>query len=713
MFDLLRPNIFFGALLICGSAFGQSPALLESVRLQRAGVALEARGELTVCATTHCVDQGRLNLLTGFLELSEGHAAEAASTLGAVKAPEGLEAFHAWYFGEALSWAGQSRAALKTFQRAQKTAPKWLERRISRRMAELFLEKGEASKALALLALDPEVGFTPELLYTRALARQQSRLPALAQADWKMLALRFPTHPHGAAAQRRLQRAGQWLLTFEEQFSLAQARFIGGDAEGCLSVLESIEPLLSQGRASAQIALLKAQALLMRGPSRSAAAMAELAIAIDGPSDIAAQALLTLGKRLMRIQDDAGARAAFRKLDLSFPEDPAANDAGYLAAWLAMNAGDLETAITEFNLFETRHRLSKKRDEARWFHGFSLIRARQYQRARDILLKLPSDFPKSQLVPQALYWATRALELSSPSANVEVKTEYRALVGNFPGTFYGLLSAQRLEALEGVAVPLPFGVSVNALEVKRPAALNLAEALSRTGLFRDAALAIANAIPSMPSSEALQWGHALQALGEFGAAHALAARHLWGAAYTQRSPEALALMYPRAFRSSVETWSQKHQLEPALAWAIMRRESGFNPDVISSANARGLMQIIPPTAKAIALDLKIPPPDEAELFSPEWNIRLGTWYLRALLNRLGHPALAAAAYNAGPSSVARWVKERGELPLDQWVEEIPLKETRGYVKQVTCDLFIYRQLYGGATAPLSLVVPQAGSGVDF
>jgi len=135
--------------------------------------------------------------------------------------------------------------------------------------------------------------------------------------------------------------------------------------------------------------------------------------------------------------------------------------------------------------------------------------------------------------------------------------------------------------------------------------------------------------------------------------------------------------------------------------------------VTSSADARGLMQLIPPTARSIALELKLPPADDAELYSPEWNIRLGTWYLRALTTRLHHPTLVAAAYNGGPSSVARWAKERGELPLDQWVEEIPFKETRGYVKQVTTDLFIYRQLYGGEQQRLSLAIPVPGSGVDF
>ncbi|MDP1824524.1 MAG: transglycosylase SLT domain-containing protein [Archangium sp.] len=703
-------RFFVPLLLTALPALAQSEALLEGVRVHRAGVAAEAKAELDACVTAKCPDRERLTLLTAFLELSEGNAAVAAQRLAAGRAPRGLEAFHAWYFGEAQAWSGQRSLAVKTLLKAKKSAPSWLLPRIDRRLAELYLELGDAAKARGLLDVDPDVGRTPELLYTRALAREAGQLTALAQADWKTLALKYPTHPHGLAAQAKLEAAGPVVFTFDEQLARAQAMFNAGATQRCLAALDAT------GSADAKVALLRGQALLARGKEKDAEAQAQLAIAAAGPPAIAAQALMTSAKRLMRLQDNAGARAAFRKLDEKYPADPAADEGGYLAAWLAMNSGDFETAVADFSTFETRHPGSRRRDEARWFRGFSLIRAKKYRDAREALLSLPGDFPKSQLVPQALYWAARAGQLDDVPADagpvVNVVAEYRAVVSGFPGTFYGLLASERLQELS-VEAPLPFGIAPKVLPVKRPPGLELAALLARTGLFRDAAQEVTRAVATMPPSEAIKWGHALQALGDFGAAHTLAARYLWGAVYTLRTPEALTLMYPRAFRSSVEQWAGKHDVEPSLAWAIMRRESAFAPEVTSSADARGLMQLIPPTAKAIALELKLAPADDAELYSPEWNIRLGTWYLRALTARLHHPTLVAAAYNGGPSSVARWAKERGTQQLDQWVEEIPFKETRGYVKQVTCDLFIYRQLYGGEVKRLSLSVPAPGAGVDF
>src|SRR5262249_50774002 len=157
--------------------------------------------------------------------------------------------------------------------------------------------------------------------------------------------------------------------------------------------------------------------------------------------------------------------------------------------------------------------------------------------------------------------------------------------------------------------------------------------------------------------------------GEYGFAHDLATRLLWSDAYGRKDGEALALLYPQAYRAEVEREAGNQNLDPFLVWAVMRRESTFHPGAISTANARGLMQLIPGTAQAISKALSFPAPATEELFSPEVNIRLGSWYLARLLERFRHPALSVAAYNAGPEVVARWARERRGIPLDLFVEE--------------------------------------------
>jgi soluble lytic murein transglycosylase len=432
---------------------------------------------------------------------------------------------------------------------------------------------------------------------------------------------------------------------------------------------------------------------------------------------VAAEALNLRARRLMKAGDNAAAREAFRALETRFPDHGLADEAGYLAAWLAMNAGDDATAVQDFAAFEKLHPRSKRRDEARWFRSYALLRLGRLAEARALLLTLASDFPKSSLVPQARYWAARARQLSSaPDAGpqVDAAKEYAELISAFPGSFYARLGVERLREL-GQTPPALFPEAPRALTPKPPAALGLALALSRTGLLRDAAEEVQRAMGQVSSpDEALLWGHALQALGEYGAAYTLAARHLWEAVYTQRQPEAIALLYPRAFQPSVERWSALHGLDPHFAWAIMRRESAFRPEVTSVADARGLMQLIPPTADGIAAETREPKVDPDQLYGPDTNLRLGTWYLGALFRRMGHPILVAGAYNGGPSAVARWMSQRGELPLDRWVEEIPWKETRGYVKQVVADYYLYRELYGAPDERLALTLPMPqANGVNF
>ncbi len=148
----------------------------------------------------------------------------------------------------------------------------------------------------------------------------------------------------------------------------------------------------------------------------------------------------------------------------------------------------------------------------------------------------------------------------------------------------------------------------------------------------------------------------------------------------------------------------------------MRRESGFHPQAHSVANARGLMQIVPSTGTAIARELALEPPEPDQLFDPQINLKLGTWYLTQLLKRFGHPLLGAAAYNAGPIAVLKWLERRPDLPLDLFVELIPFKETRAYLRQVVADYFIYHQLYDrrGAAPHLSLELPRpSATGISF
>lgn len=151
------------------------------------------------------------------------------------------------------------------------------------------------------------------------------------------------------------------------------------------------------------------------------------------------------------------------------------------------------------------------------------------------------------------------------------------------------------------------------------------------------------------------------------------------------------LRFPLGFEDKIKYYSGDQKINSAWAFAIARRESSFMSDANSSAGAKGLMQIMPGTAKQLARKTV----SSRYLFDAENNIKLGTKYLRKLLDRHdGNAVLATAAYNAGPHRVKTWLKNADSLPADVWIETIPFKETREYVKSVLAYQQIYQHKVG-------------------
>jgi soluble lytic murein transglycosylase len=459
---------------------------------------------------------------------------------------------------------------------------------------------------------------------------------------------------------------------------------------------------------------MQARALFALG--REDAAQKELDRALKGGPDIGAEAAMLRAKRILKRGDRSAAREAMAEVVQRFPSRAPADEAHFYMGWLDLQRRLYAEAVRTFTEFARKRPGSRRVDEALWFKSLAQLRLQEYAAAKATLDELLKRFPRSSLAPQARYWSARAAQLGGAPAEA-VAPEYEELIAAFPGSFYALTAQARLlEA--GRSPPPPFPEPPSTIEEKTPPELERAVALSRSGLFRDAALEVDAQLAAVRNpGDALRFGQALQQLGEFGQAHALAARHLWANAFGEKQPAAVALFYPRAFRAAVERESRANKVPAAFVWAIMRRESAFRPDAASPADARGLMQIIPPTARAIAKALGDVAPAPDALFAPETNIRYGAWYLARLWERFQHPALAAAAYNAGAPAVAEWLNGDRQVPLDLFVELIPYRETRGYVKQVLADFHLYEFLYRDGQAPaarLAMTLPEPkDGGVNF
>lgn len=154
------------------------------------------------------------------------------------------------------------------------------------------------------------------------------------------------------------------------------------------------------------------------------------------------------------------------------------------------------------------------------------------------------------------------------------------------------------------------------------------------------------------------------------------------------------LIYPIYYPEIINKNAKLNGLDPVLVISLMKEESHFNPFAVSSSNARGLMQVLPITAKDIVRWKRLKSCNYNELFDPETNIRIGTAYLsytEYILNE--NPLLSVAAYNAGPTAVKSWLNRFPHDDFDRFIENIPYNQTRRYVKKVYGSYWNYKRIY--------------------
>lgn len=279
--------------------------------------------------------------------------------------------------------------------------------------------------------------------------------------------------------------------------------------------------------------------------------------------------------------------------------------------------------------------------------------------------------------PRLRWAAARAAELAGDRAFADPLIEGLAGESNL----FGFLAADRLgRPYVLCSEPMPDAAAKSAVERHR----GLARAFELRALGRDA-------------DARREWDHELPRMDR--AARAAAVARALEAGWLDRGPLTLLradetryyeLRFPIGFRREVMAAAERDRLDPAFVLALIRSESAWNVHARSGADARGLMQLLPSTAAAVAKREGVPWRGAADLEQPALNIRLGTRYLAERRDRYdGRLWLAAAAYNAGPAPVERWLAARPDLPPDLWSETVTFRETREYITRVMAFSVIY------------------------
>lgn len=295
---------------------------------------------------------------------------------------------------------------------------------------------------------------------------------------------------------------------------------------------------------------------------------------------------------------------------------------------------------------------------------------------------------------RAGYWQGRAY--SALGQDVAAKEAY-AFGAAYQSSFYGLLSAEAIGAdLESTLSGREVFPSIAKTELGKSGVLAAALLFHEAG---EAALSerfLAHMIENRTRQEAGSIAQVGLALNDPHLSLMIAKR---AARDGHILPEAYFPLHPMA--------KQDHPVPTELALAIARRESEFNPAVVSPAGAMGLMQVMPGTARDVAGELKIAYEKSRLTSDPGYNIRLGTAYLAGLIEIFGPaPVLVAVGYNAGPGRAVSWVENNGDprtagTDIIDWIELIPFRETRNYVMRVTESIAVYRARLGQTVGPVT------------
>lgn len=315
-----------------------------------------------------------------------------------------------------------------------------------------------------------------------------------------------------------------------------------------------------------------------------------------------------------------------------------------------------------------------------------------WQRLADGLLLLNEEGRKNE---RWLYWAARTQEVLDRALDgyPVPSAIYHELARN--RSFYGFLSADKIRqtyALVDESSSLDDAFLKSVAELP---AMQRSYELWLTGNLTEAKAEWLHASRQMTDQQLAAAGQLAQDWGWYSTGiQTMINGNLWNE---------LTVRFPLAYQDEITKMANATQLEPTFIYAIARQESAFDAGARSPVGAMGLMQLMPQTALFTAQKSGIKHQQTKDLLQAEHNMRLGSHYLNHLMQTFkGNRILAAAAYNAGPHRVNRWLSQQGkEKPVDVWIETIPFKETRQYVQNVLCFSVIYGYRLGQPTVFLS------------
>ncbi len=621
-----------------------------------------------------------------------------------------------WLRGGALQQAGDHAKAMSIFEKLSGDHPESIRADDARiKWAESALSSGNAVRIPEFLRPMADNGSGPALLLT-AKAFEAQGLQGDALKNYRRAFFADPSSAAAKEAQTKLVALSQTLTpqTAEEGVLRANAFFNAKNYAAADKAFADVAGLFPTALTPA-LDLKRVATLAAVKKMSEAQAVFGLIPANASEKENAFYELVT---GYAKTRSWADARRIAEEMRQKFPTGKltpkAWVDAGYAARDAKIKTEETYFLRTAFTAFPSAVEVAGAQFELAWLEHEGGNFARSSQMMIEHLARYADKDTSNR--GKAGYWAARDAERSGDiSAACAL---YDGLIYRYGANWYGHIGFQRLGTLRSQgkcqsAPNFPTGslvpeaaANLKTVTVARETATQKeldraekSEELSTVGMFDWALEELRQAKRTADSSPKIDLALARHYRFKGDNVNALLALAKSYPDYAQMFPEEMGreewdIFYPLVEWNQINAWAKHRGLDPYLVAGLIRQESVFNPRARSGANAYGLMQLLLPTARLVARKYgsSATLSSAEDLYMPALNIELGTGYMKDQLDKFGRIEYMAVAYNAGPGRVPQW---RSTLPfeMDEFVEAIPFKETKGYVQGVTRNTAQYRRLY--------------------
>jgi soluble lytic murein transglycosylase len=686
--------------------------LEKLARLLKTGNSSWAYGQLSAIAADKSsgVLAMRAALALGYFDYAKEHYAQAEKWFAQAKRDPLLGDYALYWSAENNLALGHDPDALAELQLLRKNFPDSV-------MTEQALESlGTAALALqrpgdVVAALDayPATPQSPALLFLRGQAHEQAGETLDAAADYEAVYTRFSMSEQARQADQKLKflRATPGAnippLPLDVRLARADALFAAENWNDARDEYADVLQSLSGPSAErAQLRTLECGLSLGSNPSEL------IALPITDP-DVDAERSYALANFYRNQQQEAQTTAAVEAAVARAPSSQWAEEALFLAGnyyWIQL---DRDRAASFYQRLDEKFPTSADATAAQWRVTWTAVLKRAPEGA-ELLQDHLNRFPGSIYTPDALYWLGRLAEEAGVAPLA--RSYYEKLTVRFPQNYFAYLGSARLQALGTgptqdpvvlktiPALPDPPSLDKKAIPASAAGRQARADALRSIAFDSSAQLELeAGYAASGEPRLLLEAAQAAIAADQYSAAIVLIRQlfpQLGSQSFSEVPPEVWRIAYALPYESSIRRWSRTRGLDPMLVAGLIHQESAFQPNARSVSDAIGLMQLLPGTARDVAKRARTRY-SRMRLIEPDYNVKLGTAYLADLRKQFDTVEEAVAAYNAGENRVVSWTTGQNYRETAEFVESIPITQTRQYVQIVTRNANIYRRLYGAQT----------------